>query len=246
MIPVKPYVSNKVDDIEYLSADKEEQYIIAQANEPLDDQNQFMRDRVEVRRGEKYDEESPDLVDFMDVSPMQITSVSASLIPFLEHDDANRALMGSNMQRQSVPLLRPQAPLVGTGIEGRVARDSGQLVMAESEGIVTSVSGKQVVVKDSDGQDYTYNLTKCARTNQGTCFNQRPTIDKDDIVSIGDILADSSSTDKGDLALGQNLLVAFMSWEGYNYEDAIILSESLVKEARRTRYYSYWSGSRTR
>jgi len=229
-IQVKPFVSAKTSDIIYLSADREEKYIIAQANVRLDAKNQFVQERAEVRIGEKYSEESPEKVSFMDVSPMQITSVSASLIPFLEHDDANRALMGSNMQRQSVPLLRPQAPLVGTGIEGRVARDSGQVVLARVGGVVTSVSGDRIVIRDELGQDHVHNLSKFARTNQGTCFNQRPTAQKGDIVKAGDVLADSSSTERGNLALGQNVLVAFMSWEGYNYEDAVIISEELVKE----------------
>ena len=229
-IHVKPFVSLKPDDIPYLSADKEEKYIIAQANVLLDQKNQFVKERVEVRIGEKYSEEPSEMVDFMDVSPMQITSVSASLIPFLEHDDANRALMGSNMQRQSVPLLRPQAPLVGTGIEGRVARDSGQVNLSPCDGVVGCVTGDEIVVRDKEGVDHAAHLTKFARTNQGTCFNQRPTVQKGDSVKAGDVLADSSSTDRGDLALGQNVLVAFMSWEGYNYEDAIIISESLVKD----------------
>ena len=229
-IRVKTFVSGESDDVTYLSADKEEKYIIAQANVLLDKKNQFIQDRVEVRIGENYSEEAPDRVDYMDVSPMQITSVSASLIPFLEHDDANRALMGSNMQRQSVPLLKPQAPLVGTGIEGRVARDSGQVIVAQAEGTVTSVSGDHITVRDPAGREHIHKLIKFSRTNQGTCFNQRPTAQKGDIVRTGDILADSSSTDKGELALGQNVLVAFMSWEGYNYEDAVIISEGLVKD----------------
>ena len=229
-IGVKPFVSGKDDDIIYLSADMEETYRIAQANSALDEKNQFVHERVEVRVGEKYSEELSDTVDYMDVSPMQITSVSASLIPFLEHDDANRALMGSNMQRQSVPLLRPQAPLVGTGIEGRVARDSGQLVQANVSGVVTSVTGNQITVRDREGEECVHVMTKFARTNQGTCFNQRPTVQTGDIVEKGDVLADSSSTQRGELALGQNLLVAFMSWEGYNYEDAVIINETLVKD----------------
>ena len=228
-IRVKPFVLTKSDEIGYLSADKEEQYTIAQANVHLDGKNQLVGDRVEVRVGEKYSEEPPETVDYMDVSPMQIMSVSASLIPFLEHDDANRALMGSNMQRQSVPLLRPQAPLVGTGIEGRVARDSGQVVLAEVDGVVTGVTSTQIVVRDNQGEDHVYSLVKCARTNQGTCFNQRSTVEKGRIVKAGGVLADSSSTDRGELALGQNVVVAFMSWEGYNFEDAIIISEELVK-----------------
>ncbi len=229
-IQVKPFVSTKGEDIDYLSADKEEKFIIAQANVALDDKNQFVHDRVEVRIGEQYSEESPDAVHYMDVSPMQIMSVSASLIPFLEHDDANRALMGSNMQRQSVPLLRPEAPLVGTGIEGRVARDSGQVVLTKVAGVVVSVTGNHIVVRDWNGGEHSHKLGKFARTNQGTCFNQRPTVRKGDIVEAGDVLADSSSTDQGELALGQNVLVAFMSWEGYNYEDAVIISENLVKQ----------------
>ena len=229
-VQVKPFVSSKAEDILYLSADKEEKYIIAQANALLDQKNQFVQDRVEVRVGEKYSEEPSDTVDFMDVSPMQITSVSASLIPFLEHDDANRALMGSNMQRQSVPLLRPQAPLVGTGIEGRVAKDSGQVVQARVDGVITSVTGDQIVVTDLQGENHSHALIKFARTNQGTCFNQRPTVHKGDTVKAQNVLADSSSTDQGELALGQNVLVAFMIWEGYNYEDAVIISEGLVKD----------------
>ena len=229
-IHVNPFVSIKSEDIKYLSADKEEKYIIAQANVSLGEKNQFTQDKVEVRIGENYSEESPDLVDFMDVSPMQITSVSASLIPFLEHDDANRALMGSNMQRQSVPLLKPQAPLVATGIEGRVARDSGQVILANANGAVTSVTGHQIIVMDDEGIEHVHDLVKFARTNQGTCFNQRPTVQKGDVVRAGDVVADSSSTDRGELALGQNVLLAFMIWEGYNYEDAVIISERLVKD----------------
>jgi len=167
-IAVKPFVSAKNDDILYLSADKEEQYVVAQANVLLDKKNQFVKDKVEVRIGEKYSEEPSETVDYMDVSPMQITSVSASLIPFLEHDDANRALMGSNMQRQSVPLLRPQAPIVGTGIEGRVAKDSGQVIQAKADGVVTSVTGDRIIVRDDQGEDHLHDLIKFSRTNQGT------------------------------------------------------------------------------
>ena len=230
IVQVRPFVGSAEEDIVYLSADQEETYRVAQANSQLDSLNQFVADRVEVRVGETYTEAAPDAVDLIDVSPMQIMSVSAALIPFLEHDDANRALMGSNMQRQAVPLLRPQAPVVGTGIESRVARDSGQMVLAESSGSVTSVTGREIVVSDREGNDFHHSLIKFARTNQGTCFDQRPIVSKGDLVELGDILADSSSTDNGDLALGQNVLVAFMSWEGYNYEDAIIVSERLVKD----------------
>ncbi len=228
VIPVRPFVASK--DIIYLSADQEERFRIAQANSALDSLNQFVGDRVELRLSEAYMQEASDTVDLMDVSPMQIMSVSAGLIPFLEHDDANRALMGSNMQRQAVPLLRPQAPIIGTGIEKRVARDSGQVVMAKVNGVVTSVNGREIIVTDVEGNDVVHPLIKFARTNQGTCFDQRPIVAAGDVVVKGDILADSSSTEDGELALGQNVLVAFMSWEGYNYEDAIIISERLVKE----------------
>jgi DNA-directed RNA polymerase subunit beta len=229
-IAVRPFVSVKEKDIVYLSADVEETHIIAQANIPLDKKAQIIGDRVEVRDGDNYAEESADHIDYMDVSPMQIMSISASLIPFLEHDDANRALMGSNMQRQAVPLLRPQAPLIGTGIEGRVAQDSGQVVLCELDGVVSSVTGTEVVVSnEQNGNNHSHRLTKFSRTNQGTCFNQRAIVDKGQLVAKGDVLADSSSTEQGELALGRNVLVAFMSWGGYNYEDAIILSEDLVK-----------------
>jgi DNA-directed RNA polymerase subunit beta len=230
LIHVRPFVATGEEDVLYLSADQEENFRVAQANSVLDELNQFVGDRVEVRIGENYTEESPDMVELMDVSPMQIMSISAALIPFLEHDDANRALMGSNMQRQAVPLLRPEAPRVGTGIESRVARDSGQVVLAQASGVVTSVGGRDIVITDEEGNEHHHALIKFSRTNQGTCFDQRPTVQKGDVVSYGDTLADSSSTDGGDLALGQNVLVAFMSWEGYNYEDAIILSERLVKD----------------
>ena len=229
-IQVRPFVVGGDDQVVYLSADQEETYRVAQANSVLDALNQFVEDRVEVREGENYIQESPETVELMDVSPMQIMSVSAALIPFLEHDDANRALMGSNMQRQAVPLLRPQAPVVGTGIESRVAQDSGQVVLAQESGVVTSVNGREIVITDSEGENHQHHLMKFTRTNQGTCFDQRPVVRKGDLVKRGDTLADSSSTENGELALGQNILVAFMSWEGYNYEDAIILSERLVKD----------------
>ena len=230
MVPVQPFVPTGTDDVVYLSADQEEDHRIAQANAKLDGLNQFVEERVEIRVGDHYTQDPPSLIEFMDVSPMQIMSVSAALIPFLEHDDANRALMGSNMQRQAVPLLRPQAPTVGTGIEGRVARDSGQLVTSRIEGVVTSVSGRDIVVTDNEGAEHIHPVIKFSRTNQGTCFDQRPIATKGDVVEAGAVLADSSSTNNGELALGQNVLVAFMSWEGYNYEDAIIVSERLYRE----------------
>ena len=238
MIKVRPYVAEPAangdgesgDSVVWLSADMEEQYKIAQANASLDEKNQFVGDRIEIRVGDQYTQGSPSEADLMDVSPMQIMSVSAALIPFLEHDDANRALMGSNMQRQAVPLLRPQAPTVGTGIEDRVARDSGQMVTSRVNGVVTSVNGREIVVMDVEGEEHTHPLIKFSRTNQGTCFDQRPIATRGDVVRAGDVLADSSSTENGELALGQNVLVAFMSWEGYNYEDAIIVSERLYRD----------------
>ena len=233
-LSVQPYVTSDSEDIVYLAADAEETVRIAQANSPLDELRQFVDDRVETRIGEGVSMERPANVEYMDVSPMQLVSVSTSLIPFLEHDDANRALMGSNMQRQAVPLLRPEPPLVGTGMERRVARDSGQVVISETEGEVTEVSGEKIVVTDPQGEQFDYRLKKFVRSNQGTCINQRPIISKGDRVAAGDILADSSSTASGELALGQNTLVAFMSWEGYNFEDAIIISEKLVREDRFT------------
>ena len=170
----------------------------------------------------------------MDVSPRQIVSVATSLIPFLEHDDANRALMGSNMQRQAVPLLRPEVPIVGTGMERQAAHDSGQVVFARKPGKVTKATSVEIAVKYDDGEEETFRLLKFMRSNQGTCINQRPIVAKGDTVAEGQALADSSSTDKGELALGQSILVAFMAWEGYNFEDAIILSENLVREDKFT------------
>ena len=233
-IPVMPYVSSDPDDIVYVGADEEETVHIAQANSPRDEVGQFTEARVETRIGEGVSMELPQNVGYMDVSPMQLVSVSTSLIPFLEHDDANRALMGSNMQRQAVPLLRPEAPLVGTGMERRVARDSGQLVLSKTDGVVTEASGESVVVTDPQGEQNQYRLRKFVRSNQGTCINQRPIVNVGDRVTVGDILADSLSTAQGELALGQNTLVAFMSWEGFNFEDAIIISEKLVKDDRFT------------
>ncbi|MBA7600003.1 DNA-directed RNA polymerase subunit beta [subsurface metagenome] len=226
-IKVTPFVSN---EIVYLSADEEEQYAVAQASEPLDERNQFINDKIEVRRGNRFVEESPQKIDFMDVSPMQIVSVSTSLIPFLEHNDANRALMGSNMQRQAVPLLCPDAPLIGTGMERQAAYDSGQMILAENDGEVISVTARQIVVREENGEEHSYPLTKFARSNQGTCINQHPLVNKGQRVKRGQILADSSCTDHGELALGHNVLCVFMSWGGYNFEDALIISESLVKD----------------
>ena len=219
------------DEIEYLTADEEDRYVVAQANAPLDGRGNFLNDTVLVRsKGGEVKEVTPDATDYMDVSPRQIVSISSALIPFLEHDDANRALMGANMQRQAVPLLRADAPYVGTGIEGKAARDAGDVVMADNPGIVVEVAADHIVVKTDDDSIDRYYLTKFERSNQGTCMNQKPIVTEGDRVIKGQPLADGPSTDQGELALGRNLLVAFMSWEGYNYEDAIILSERLVRE----------------
>ena len=225
-IPVVAFVSDRVT---YLAADEEEKYTIAQANARLDDKGQFIEKRVEARRGSHYLLEAPDKIDFMDVSPKQIVSVATALIPFLEHNDANRALMGANMQRQAVPLLCSEAPLVATGMEVEAARGSVQELYAQNAGVVTSVISSQVVVTEESGEERSYPIMKFVRTNQGTCINQRPIVNKGDRVEKGQLLADSSATKEGELALGQNVLCAFMSWEGYNYEDAIIISNRLVE-----------------
>ncbi|HBT20980.1 MAG TPA: DNA-directed RNA polymerase subunit beta [Peptococcaceae bacterium] len=218
------------DEVEYLTADEEEKYVIAQANAPLDEEGRFLRDKVNARHGSDIIEVSVDKVDYMDVSPKQVVSVATALIPFLEHDDANRALMGANMQRQAVPLITTEAPLVGTGIEWKVARDSGAVVIAKNSGVVEKVTSNTIVVRTDSGERDVYRLHKFERSNQGTCINQKPVVRKGDRVEEGDLLADGPCTDNGELALGKNVLVAFMPWEGYNYEDAILISEKLVKE----------------
>jgi len=227
----RPRVS---DEIVFLTADEQELATVVQANARLDENGYFLDERVQVHRGDAYHEAPPANADFMDVSPKQIVSVSAALIPFLEHDDANRALMGSNMQRQAVPVVRPEAPIIGTGIEYRAAKDSGQVVLARASGTVRSVSAAEIWVEENASDAFRYKLQKFIRTNQGTCFNQRPLVKVGDQVEEGQVLADSYSTDNGELALGQNILVAFMPWEGGNYEDAIILSERLVQDDRFT------------
>jgi DNA-directed RNA polymerase subunit beta len=227
----RPFVSSQ---IEYLAADTEDRYVIAQANALLDASNHFLEDRIEARAGERFMMEPPDMVEWMDVSPKQILSVATSLIPFLEHNDAPRALMGSNMQRQAVPLVRPETPIVMTGVEGQAAQDSGQVILAEGNGEVLRADAREIVVRYDDGEDRTYPLLKFVRSNQGTCINQRPTVKTGERVRTGTALADSSSTSKGELALGQSVLCAFMSWQGYNFEDAIILSEALVRDDKFT------------
>ncbi len=217
------------DEVHYITADEEEQYIIAQANEPLAADGTFVNERVACRHGEAVLEVARERVDFMDVSPKEVVSVGTSMIPFLENDDANRALMGANMQRQAVPLLRTQAPLVGTGMEYKAACDSGVCVLAKRAGTIVRVTGDEIIVDTDEGGLDTYKLIKFVRSNQSTCINQRPVVYKGERVEKDQVLADGMATDGGELALGYNILVAYMPWEGYNYEDAVLLSEELPK-----------------
>jgi len=243
--PYRKVVNGRVtDDIEFLTALKEEKFVIAQANAEIDRNGKFVQERVSARKGGEFRMVSPEELHYMDVSPKQLVSVAASLIPFLENDDANRALMGSNMQRQAVPLLQPEAPLVGTGMEHVVARDSGAVIVAKRPGVVEYVAADRVVVR-AEGRSKKadpvadlpldiFNLTKYRRSNQNTCLNQKPIVKKGQRVNQGDIIADGPGTDQGELALGRNVLVAFMPWGGYNFEDAILVSERLVKDDRFT------------
>jgi DNA-directed RNA polymerase subunit beta len=232
-VPTRPVVTN---DIVYLTADEEDKFVVGQANTVLDAEGHFLEDKVEVRVHEDFKQVSPEDVDFVDVSPKQMVSVATALIPFLEHDDANRALMGANMQRQAVPLVRPEIPLVGTGMERRTAVDSGHVTTAEGDGEVIEASGNRVTVRYDDPElgQVTYPLTKFTRSNQGTCLNQRPLVFRGQRVQKDEPLVDSSSTQGGELALGQNVLCAFMSWEGYNFEDAIIISQNMIREDKFT------------
>ena len=225
--PVRPVVT---DEIEYLPADEEEEHVVAQANAPLDDAGHFTAERIPSRYRDTFPEARANQIEYMDVSPKQVVSVATALIPFLEHDDANRALMGSNMQRQAVPLLEPESPIVGTGMEERAARDSGQVLVARRGGLVTSVTAERIHIETDTGELDEYKLLKFVRSNQGTCINQRPIVNVGDRIGDGQPLADSSSTQLGELALGRNVLVAFMSWEGGNYEDAIVISDRLVRD----------------
>ncbi len=218
------------DDVRYLTADEEDEFIVAQANEPLDDEGRFVHERVSCRRREEITEVDRSLIDYMDVSPMQLVSVATALIPFLESDDTHRTLMGSNMQRQAVPLLKPENAIVGTGIEAKIAYDSGVMIIAKQDGVVKSACGDKIIVTDGEGADHVYELKKFQRSNQGTCINQRPIVSTGDVVKTGDVLADGPATANGELALGRNILIGFMTWEGYNYEDAILLSEELVQD----------------
>jgi DNA-directed RNA polymerase subunit beta len=230
-VRVKTYASREVL---YLTADEDEQASIAQASSPLNALGEYQNQRPSARNAEKFLFEQAERVRYMDVSPKQIVGVSAALIPFLEHDDANRALMGSNMQRQAVPLVRPDAPIVGTGMEWQAAIDSGQVVVAKNAGEVVSVTGAEVVVQEEDGTRQVYRLRKYNRSNQSTCIDQRPVVFKGDVVQKGYVLGDSSSTQGGELALGQNVVVAYMSWEGGNFEDAILVSERLIQDDKYT------------
>ena len=240
--PYRKVSKGKVSsDIEYLSAINESQYVIAQASAEINKKGEFVEDMVAVRHLNEFTAKSPEEIDYMDVSPRQVVSVAASLIPFLEHDDANRALMGSNMQRQAVPTLRAEAPLVGTGIERTVASDSGVCEVAKRGGVIESVDAGRIVVRVNDSEIETgeagvdiYNLTKYTRSNQNTCINQRPIVKQGDQVLRGDVLADGPSVDLGELALGQNMRIAFMPWNGYNFEDSILISERVVQEDRFT------------
>lgn len=245
--PYRRVVNGKAEStIDYLSADDEDQYVIAQANAPVSPKGEFQRDKIKSRFRGDFPVASPDELHYMDVSPNQIVSAAAALIPFLEHDDANRALMGSNMQRQAVPLLRTDAPLVGTGMESKVARDSRAMVISDVDGVVHKVSANNIVVRKKtskgdpslsdnlmdfdDSEFFSYRLTKFARTNQDTCINQRPVVQEGQVVKKGDVLADGCATDNGELALGSNVLVAYMPWRGYNFEDAIVISERVVHD----------------
>ena len=219
------------DTIEYLTADEEDNFIVAQANEPIDPNTHwFVKPRVTARLLDQIIEVPNTEVDYMDVSPKQLVSVATAMIPFLENDDANRALMGSNMQRQAVPLLKPEAPVVATGMEYKAAADSGVVVLSEVDGTVQHVSARAITIRDDNGVDHLYKLTKFQRSNQGTCLNQRPIVKKGQRVAKREVIADGASTDGGEIALGRNILIGFMTWEGYNYEDAVLISEKLVKE----------------
>jgi len=229
--PYRKIVNGKTTKkVEFLSADEEENYMIAQATAKVDEKNNFTEEKVLSRLGSEIVAVEPKMIDYMDVSPRQLFSAAASLIPFLEHDDANRALMGSNMQRQAVPLINPEAPLVGTGVEQVIARDSGAIIIALDDGVVKEVCADYVIIEYKNKKTVKHNLYKYTRSNQGTCINQRPIVGEGEKIKKGDVIADGPATYLGELALGKNLLVAFMSWEGYNYEDAIIISERLVKE----------------
>ena len=227
---IDPETHRATDIVEYMSADVEDNYIIAQASEPMDENNEFINDRIRVRFRNEIIEVDKNKVQYIDVSPKQLVSIAAAMIPFLEHDDAKRSLMGSNMQRQAVPLMITERPIVGTGMEYRAAKDSGILILAEDDGTIEKVTGDAITVKYNNGKTVVHKLRKFKRTNGGTCINQRPIVKKGEIVKKGDAIADGPSTKDGEMSLGKNCVVAFSTWEGYNYEDAILLNERLVKE----------------
>ena len=227
---VDPETHRVTDIVEYMSADVEDNYMIAQASEPMNENNEFINKRVRVRHRNEIVEVDKELVQYVDVSPKQLVSIAAAMIPFLENDDAKRSLMGSNMQRQAVPLMTSEAPIIATGIEYRAAKDSGILILAEDDGVVEKVTGDSITMKYNNGKTVVHKLRKFKRTNGGTCINQRPIVRKGEIVKKGDALADGPATKDGEMALGKNMLVAFSTWEGYNYEDAILLNERLVQE----------------
>ena len=219
-----------LDEVVYMTADIEDGFTIAQANEPLDKDNKFIDKKITARHLHDFVEVPPSEIDYMDVSPRQLVSIATSMIPFLENDDANRALMGSNMQRQAVPLIKTESPIVGTGMEYKAAKDSGVVVLAKRDGVVSKVSAKEIVIKCKNGESDTYRLLKFLRSNQGTCINQRPIVSVGEKVKKDDIIADGPSTSNGEIALGKNVLIGFMTWEGYNYEDAVLLNERLVRD----------------
>ena len=227
---VDPVTHHVTNEIEYMTADEEDNYNIAQATEPLNPDGSFVNDQVSVRWREDVKMVPASSVDYVDVSPKQLVSVATAMIPFLENDDANRALMGSNMQRQAVPLLNPEAPIVGTGMEFKAAHDSGVVLLSKHAGVADFVSADEIVIKDKLGEKHSYRLTKFARSNQSTCINQRPCVEEGQKIEIGDLLADGPSTDKGEISLGRNVLIGFMTWEGYNYEDAVLISRKLVSD----------------
>ena len=218
------------DHIDYLSADKEDKYSIGQATEPLDKDGRFINKKVKVRQVTEFKEIPAEDVDYIEISPRELVSVAAAMIPFLEHDDVKRSLMGSNMQRQAVPLLKPEAPIVATGMEYRAAKDSGITILAKEDGIVEKVTGDEIQIRNKNNELTRYRLQKFKRTNNGTCINQRPIVETHEKVVKGQTIADGPSTDGGEMALGRNVLIGFSTWEGYNFEDAILISERLVKE----------------
>ncbi|MEX0125521.1 DNA-directed RNA polymerase subunit beta, partial [Clostridium butyricum] len=219
------------DEVVYLTADEEDNFVVAQANEPLDDEGHFIHKNISGRYREETSEFQRKNIDLMDVSPKMVFSVATAMIPFLENDDANRALMGSNMQRQAVPLLTTDAPAVGTGMEAKAAVDSGVCVVARNSGVVERSASNEIIIRrDSDGGKDVYRLTKFKRSNQSNCYNQKPIVFKNNHVVKGEVIADGPSTQNGEIALGKNPLIGFMTWEGYNYEDAVLLSERLVQE----------------